>query len=55
MAERPIVLSAAIVINRAPWWKDLYAADASCSREAAMKHLMVARWRPYSDRAKAKQ
>ena len=27
MAKRPTVLSAAIFINRAPWWKDLYAAD----------------------------
>ena len=55
MAKRPTVLSTANFINRAPRWKDLYAADASCSREAAMKHLMVARWGPYSERVKAKQ
>jgi hypothetical protein len=35
------VLSTANFINRAPEWKDLYAADASCSREADMKRLMV--------------
>ena len=42
MAKRPTALSTANFINRAPEWKDLYAADASCSREADMKRLMVA-------------